>query len=189
MWSIVPASGRATLAEDSSVGLADSVLSAGSESLEQVAAAAGGGARLGPDRPRGWCQRSQSGRGGTCPGPRVRLPQRSSIIIATRAGTNRTDGTTAGRVLGRRLWARWRREQEFTVDAAVQGWECDRQWQACAARQVTAGRTGQATHRGRIPEADGPFGLESLPYPWLKWGRALTNTPRSSGPVFAVHFT
>jgi hypothetical protein len=23
----------------------------------------------------------------------------------------------------------------------------------------------------------------------LKWGRALTNTPRSSGPVFGVHFT
>jgi ATP-dependent Lon protease len=23
----------------------------------------------------------------------------------------------------------------------------------------------------------------------LKWGRALTNTPRSSGPVFGVHFS
>jgi hypothetical protein len=39
-----------------------------------------------------------------------------------------------------------------------------------------------------IPEADGPFGLKSFPCPRLKWGRALTNTPKSSGPVDAVHF-
>src|SRR5262249_52090764 len=51
----------------------------------------------------------------------------------------------------------------------------------------------KATRTRRLREGfiedDGPFGLDSLPYLRLKWGRALTNTPRSSGPGNGVHFT
>ena len=57
-----------------------------------------------------------------------------------------------------------------------------------AAGQATAGRTGRATHRGRVPEDDRPISLVLLRRARLKWGRALTNTPRSSGSVFGVHF-
>src|SRR5262249_22863467 len=49
----------------------------------------------------------------------------------------------------------------------------------------------KATRTRRLREGfiedDGPFGLDSLPYLRLKCGRALTNTPRSSGPGNGVH--
>jgi hypothetical protein len=71
--------------------------------------------------------------------------------------------------MARPLRARWRQEQQLAADATGLGARAGAACVCGAVRQATGGRTGRATHRAQIPEDDVPFGLESLPYPRLKW--------------------
>ena len=89
--------------------------------------------------------------------------------------------------VARCLWARWRREQELGEDAAASR-EHEQERPACASRcieRLAAELDEPLTEDGSI-KTMALAGITARPR--LKWGRALTNTPRSSGPVFGVHF-
>ena len=100
-----------------------------------------------------------------------------------RRRTNRTDGNDRG--TSRRACSFGRGGGESRRSPPTRrprSWEQEQEQEQeqhlCAAvPQAIDGPIGRATERGRIAEYDGPSGPKSLPCPWLKWRRALTNTP------------
>jgi hypothetical protein len=104
----------------------------------------------------------------------------------TGAGTNRTDGTTAGQAVVRRCRPQWRGEQEPAADTVVWGWECDRERQA---RTETGRQLDLTSCHGPLDSGGGQAGPkaclapEPIPRAWTNVGEDRTEaryTPLTS---------
>jgi hypothetical protein len=74
--------------------------------------------------------------------------------------------------------APWQREQELAADASARGWERERERHACPARCVEQQVAElDEPHGGRVHEADGRFGLDSLPNPPVEMGKSVNKYP------------